>query len=325
MAENPQSAAMSDPGLFEKWKGWLGAPQNRAALLQTGLSLLQPTYQGTIPHIASSIGQGLGAAGRAESRIAGEQRDAEKLQRELESESLDREVKRTGLELDKLNTESLVGQRNAEVGFDRARLGIDRAKLGNDTRYTEAQIADLQSQGDTREGNLALRQSVEAARRAAVAEKQKLEQEKLGLAQEIAAARQSGDAKRIAQAEARIKQTDTKLAQSAKKVQEAESRAANITLQAMFKTKDKIASDVWTAATDPYAPEPRSQEELLAKRIKLQQDIDAGLGGGERGQSGPAQVPPPQAQSSAEAPRIKRNPKTGQQVILRNGQWVPYP
>lgn len=321
MVENPQSAPMSDPGLFDKWRGWLGMPQNRAALLQTGLSLLQPVQPGQsqFGHIASSIGQGLGAAGRAEARIAGEERDQAKLDREIEGEALDREIKRSGQELDRLNTMSQIEDRTAD-------RSLARARLGNDTRLTNAQIANYESQSETREGGLDLRRNAEQAKQTAVADKQRLEQEKLALAQEVAKARAVGDETRARQAEAKIKQTDTQIALSAKKVAEAEAKAQNITLQSMFKNKQAIAKDVWEAANDPYAPNQVPMEELIRRRVELDSQIDSALGmSGQRGQSTGQQPPPSPTPSTAEKPRIKRNPKTGEQVILRDGQWVRYP
>ena len=141
VAVNPQSAAQSDPGLFEKWRGWLGAPQNRAALLQTGLSLMQPVQvgQSQFGHVASALGQGLGAAGRAEARIAGEAKEQAKLERELEGENLDREIKRSGLELDRQNTQSLIADRQAGRADARTRLGLaqEESKLGREKTALE--------------------------------------------------------------------------------------------------------------------------------------------------------------------------------------------
>lgn len=149
MAITPQSAPMSDPGLFDRWKEWLGAPQNRAALLQTGLSLMQPVQPGQsqFGHIASSIGQGLGAAGRAESRMGAERLAQQKLDRELEGEALDREIKRSGLELERLNTESMIGDRAQDTELARTRLGLDKSRIGLENKKTEAEIANLQGKG----------------------------------------------------------------------------------------------------------------------------------------------------------------------------------
>lgn len=299
---NPQTAAQSDPGLFDKWRAWLGSEQNRAALLQTGLSLMQPVQPGQsqFGHIASSIGEGLGAAGRTEARLRAEELAQQKLDREMSADELERQIKIAGLELDRADSASLGEQRRAGIANDRARLGIEQAKLGNDTRLTEAQIANYQSQSDTREGGLDLKRSAEAARQQAAAEKQAFEQEKLGLAREIVAARQAGDERRAQQAEARLKQTDAKIAISAKKLSEAESKAQNITLSNMFKARDSVTKDVWTAANDPYATEPRSMDQLLGERIRLQQEVDRRMGVGQSGQSGGATMPPsPPTQTSS--------------------------
>lgn len=54
----PQTAPA--PGLADRWRAWVQQPQNRTALLQTGLALMQPLSLGQSPigHIADAIGQG---------------------------------------------------------------------------------------------------------------------------------------------------------------------------------------------------------------------------------------------------------------------------
>lgn len=147
---NPQTAAQSDPGLFDKWRAWLGSEQNRAALLQTGLSLMQPVQPGQsqFGHIASSIGEGLGAAGRTEARLRAEELAQQKLDRELSADELDREIKRSGLELDKLNTQSLIADRVQGNKLALERLGLDKSQAGLTKAKTEAEIANLQGKGD---------------------------------------------------------------------------------------------------------------------------------------------------------------------------------
>ena len=327
MPVNPQTAAQSDPGLFDKWRSWLGSPENRNAMLQTGLALMQPLQPGQsqFSHIASSIGEGLGAAGRTEARMREEQIAQDKLNRELEQQALDAEVKRTGLELDKLNTQSQIGSRAASDAAERARLGLEEKKLVNDTRYTDAQIANLQSQSDTREGDLARKTAADKATADALATKNALEREKLAITQEIAQARQAGDAKRAQQAEARLAQTDQKIAISQQRLQQAEAAAQRISLQSMFKARDAVTKDVWTAANDPYAVEPRSMDELLAERIRLQQETDRLLGVPGSGQSTGNQPPP--SPTSGRVPQegdIVTNGR-GQRLVLRNNQWQPLP
>lgn len=145
----PQTAAQSDPGLFDKWRGWLSNPQNRTALLQTGLSLMQAPQPGQnrIAHIGGAIGQGLAAAGRSEARTTAEARQQAKLDRELESETLDREIKRSGVELDRLNTESLIGSRKSSTANEAAGLGIRQKESEAGLEKTKAEIANLQGKG----------------------------------------------------------------------------------------------------------------------------------------------------------------------------------
>jgi len=55
--QQQQAQAPANP--HGDWLDWLGKPDNRAALISFGASMLQPTYMGT----ASQIGASLGAAG----------------------------------------------------------------------------------------------------------------------------------------------------------------------------------------------------------------------------------------------------------------------
>lgn len=85
----PQTAPA--PGLVDRWRAWVQQPQNRTALLQTGLALMQPLSLGQSPigHIADAIGQG----GEARDRyITGGQEQA----KEAETRMMDQ--KKFGLE-----------------------------------------------------------------------------------------------------------------------------------------------------------------------------------------------------------------------------------
>lgn len=242
VAMTPQSAPMSDPGLFDKWKDWLGAPQNRAALLQTGLSLMQPVQMGQsqFGHIASSIGQGLGAAGRAEGRIAKEKLSEEDRARQIEGENLDREIKRSGLELDRMNTQSMIGDRAKDTALAQSRLGLDT-------------------------------------------EESKLSREKTAL--EIENAKKGG----------------------------------GLTLDKMFGAAKDIAETSGITG--------RPVAETTADYVEAMRLVQEGLGQGQqRGQLAPGQTPPSPAPTTSDTRiLIKRNPQTGQQVILKDGKWVPYP
>lgn len=59
------------------WQAWVSQPQNRAALVQAGIALLQPTGvgQSTAGHIGSAIGSGLEARDRV---VSGQQEAAQR-------------------------------------------------------------------------------------------------------------------------------------------------------------------------------------------------------------------------------------------------------
>lgn len=54
------------PDLATRWKSWASKPENAAALMQTGIAMLQPLQvgQNTLGSIASSVGQGFEARDR---------------------------------------------------------------------------------------------------------------------------------------------------------------------------------------------------------------------------------------------------------------------
>src|SRR5688572_16624188 len=70
----------SKPGLGDRWRNWMAQPSNRAALLQFGISMMQPIGVGQSPigHLGQAIGQGAQAQGRQQqAEIAQETASAE--------------------------------------------------------------------------------------------------------------------------------------------------------------------------------------------------------------------------------------------------------
>jgi hypothetical protein len=59
---NPTPTSEPQEGLVSKWRGWLQQPDNRAALLQFGVNMLQPMGPGQT--FWGQLGQSLGAAGQ---------------------------------------------------------------------------------------------------------------------------------------------------------------------------------------------------------------------------------------------------------------------
>lgn len=92
----------SKPGFQKAWNAWTSKPENNAALLQFGISMLQPRAPGQsgIGSIANAIGDAGGAAGRVQ-----ETQRAEDLQ---EANIADREAQRE-------NQASLAASKNIEA------------------------------------------------------------------------------------------------------------------------------------------------------------------------------------------------------------------
>lgn len=110
----------------EQWDGWLQRPGNRAALLQFGLNMMQPTAIGqtTGGHIAQAVGAGAEAVGR--------QSDADLKERTAESKMAYADEKLR------------IAQQNADSGAIRASAAAARAtnrKVGGLTDAFKARAA----------------------------------------------------------------------------------------------------------------------------------------------------------------------------------------
>ena len=79
MAEFDQGQAQESPiqgaqnavsGLADKWRAWIGDEKNRTAMMQFGISLMQPIGYGQTP--LGHVGQALGSAGEAYTRRKGQ-------------------------------------------------------------------------------------------------------------------------------------------------------------------------------------------------------------------------------------------------------------
>lgn len=65
---NPPSQQAPQSDLASQWRGWISQPANRAALIQFGISLMQPIGLGQ--SAMGHVGQALGQAGEAQGRVA---------------------------------------------------------------------------------------------------------------------------------------------------------------------------------------------------------------------------------------------------------------
>ena len=95
LARGPQELPSADPGLTSQWMQFLQKPEVRTALLQFGITLLQPKQPGETA--VSRIGAGVGAAGRAVERFTETrtEREAAATGSRREEERLDLERRRT--------------------------------------------------------------------------------------------------------------------------------------------------------------------------------------------------------------------------------------
>jgi len=96
--------------LHGQWSDWLGDPDNRAAMISFGASMLQPTYQRGVGGFMSQFGQSLGTAGEtltgreATARAAAKEASAEDIARrgmavkESEAESYGEMARQRGTE-----------------------------------------------------------------------------------------------------------------------------------------------------------------------------------------------------------------------------------
>lgn len=139
----PQDNAPS-PDLTGQWRTWMADPQNRAALLQTGLQLMQPVGLGQT--VGGHVGQAIGAGGEAAGRVREEERtEAEQRRRESESESRNtlREARATA-------AEARAGSREAGLGLRAGQLDVARQRI-------ELEAQRLSQSGDARRAQLLLK------------------------------------------------------------------------------------------------------------------------------------------------------------------------
>lgn len=103
-------------GIADQWRGWIGDPHNRAAMIQFGLALSQPISAGQ--NVGGHFGQALGQAGEASDRVTA----AQQKEQELESKQ---ELR--GAQADAADARA--GARAAGLGAASERLGFQRERL----------------------------------------------------------------------------------------------------------------------------------------------------------------------------------------------------
>ena len=120
--------------LAEQWKGWL-TPSNRAALMQFGVSLMQPVGLGQTS--MGHFGQALGRGGEAAARVGKQDLAEQELQRkktEDESEATLRSARAA-------TAEAGAGAAGTRVELARSRLEMERERLGLDRERAEGAAA----------------------------------------------------------------------------------------------------------------------------------------------------------------------------------------
>lgn len=166
------------PGLEDRWRNWMSQPANRAALLQFGISMMQPIGVGQSPmgHLGQAIGEGAQAQGRQqEMEIAQESALAEsgrksraegRASRLLDIKEMDAKSKAAnrgkGRGLNSLFRTGESGERSRRLKFWADRFDAagaydeqDQLKLWNDPQWKSSQLKlynEMVSSGELDDG-----------------------------------------------------------------------------------------------------------------------------------------------------------------------------
>lgn len=96
--------------LFKQWNDWLAVPEQRAAMVQFGLSMLQPLKWGE--NVAGRVGMAGGDAGAAYDRGVEAKTKREKEKSDREGDAADRAIRSRGADASMLSAQA--SMRNAE-------------------------------------------------------------------------------------------------------------------------------------------------------------------------------------------------------------------
>lgn len=114
-------------GIADQWRGWIGDPHNRAAMIQFGLALSQPISAGQ--NVGGHFGQALGQAGEASDRVTAEQQREEELASKQELRGAQADA-----------ADARAGARAAGLGTAEARLELARLKTQNQQEMGSARL-----------------------------------------------------------------------------------------------------------------------------------------------------------------------------------------
>lgn len=116
--ENQAPAQSAGSDLAGQWRSWIDAPGNRAALLQFGISLMQPMGYGQ--NALGHVGQALGSAGEAVQRQRGQQLKEEEAASKMDLRAAQAERAEAG---------ARVAGMGSEVAAERARIAQEQLQL----------------------------------------------------------------------------------------------------------------------------------------------------------------------------------------------------
>lgn len=126
----PPAPGFSPGNLYDSWNKWIDKPNNRAALMQFGIAMLQPVGMGEtgVSHFANAVG----AAGQAGQRVTEQQQAQEKHESEIDT----RETRARAAE-----TSANAAEMRAIYGQENAQLRAQNAQTSNLARMLSAQAA----------------------------------------------------------------------------------------------------------------------------------------------------------------------------------------
>lgn len=136
---NPSPEQVSD--LSGQWKNWLANENNRAAMMQFGISLMQPMGFGQ--NVAGHVGQAIGSTGELASR----RQAADMKQQELDSKAELRGAQAAAAEARAARAGETTARQSDRLAFQRERLDADlrnastRLRLSALLRYQQARKA----------------------------------------------------------------------------------------------------------------------------------------------------------------------------------------
>lgn len=309
--------------LAGQWRNWINEPGNRAALLQTGLALMQPQGIGqTGPgQVAGAIGQGAEAG----------QRYAE-TERKIETEDTKNELARARGQsaLENAAARSSIAETRAQSAADR--VGMQRERLAFDRERHAARLPALQAQAELAAARVREIEARVAAAPDNMLLKQELNSAKVNLMQaqtDLATARSS-----VVQQDA-----DTRRMGAETGAQRASDTSAGLKTSQLVRLQGeyrKYTSDVQKRNSDPLRNPKEPPEKIMGFDQWVGQNprLLQAIGGAPAAPAIPdvstTQAPPGPAVQPPAAPAAQQYSEGqtatgpgGKKIIFKQGKWVP--